>query len=190
MKVKYKANAAQWPTQIAPNLVATVPGVGTIQGVDIDGSPYDVEMTMDMTAEGMRPTSVTVTACAGSPPVTGTTLRSVRVWDLARHVILAAVDRGTIERAGPHSVRVVERGLSLTDADAARLRRDGPTDESLDWVATCYNLALVLGLPPAKQVQVELQLPRTTATKWIKRARDKGLLGAEEAGDGEHQQED
>jgi hypothetical protein len=64
----------------------------------------------------------------------------------------------------------------LSDQDVAYLRLQGPTDDSLEWVAYFYNLAGVLGLPPARQVEVGLDLPRTTATKWIRRARDKGLL--------------
>jgi len=68
----------------------------------------------------------------------------------------------------------------LSDEEVARLRKQGPTDETLGWVAYFYNLAGILGLPPAKQVEVSLRVPRTTASKWVRRAKEKGLI------DGEH----
>jgi transposase-like protein len=52
------------------------------------------------------------------------------------------------------------------------------------WV---YNVASLVGLPPAKKVERELGLPRTTASKWIRRARDMGLISPEERNtDGKH----
>jgi hypothetical protein len=38
----------------------------------------------------------------------------------------------------------------------------------------------VLGLPPAKQVELSFEVPRTTASKWVRRARERGFL------DGKH----
>jgi len=129
--------------------------------VELESAFYDVEMTLDMTKEGIRPTSVKVAAQEGGPPVTGTTLRALRVWDLARAAIPSTVSN------------------ALSDEDVARLRTQGPTDETLGWVAYFYNLAGVLGVPPARQVEIDLGLPRTTASKWVRRAREKGLIGAQ-----------
>lgn len=131
-----------------------------------------------MTEEGIRPISVQVYAPEGSPPVSGTTLRAVRVWALVQHALTVAVEHGQAnmtEREG--HVAIVGRAVELSDEDVARIRAQGPTDESLAVVARFYNLAGVLGLPPAKQVELNLDLPRTTASKWVRRAREKGLLG-------------
>lgn len=181
MKITYKASALG-PTEIAPGLYMHIPGVGTITGVDLEGSMHTVEMTLDMTAEGVRPTSVNVTS-QDSSPITGTTLRSLRVWDMAREILVLAIAKGEKSTTATGATRSIAIGDSaLTDNQAAKLRAQGPNDESLKWVAYFYNLAGVLGLPPARQVEVNLRLPRTTATKWVKRARDKGLLGMPETG--------
>ncbi len=171
----------------APGLFMHLPGTVTQSDVEIEGALYDVAIVLDRTAEGgVRATAVTVTAHDGSPPVTGTTLRAVRVWDLVQQAILLAAHRG--RRKVANEVTTTEVLTStLSDADAEQLRLHGPTDKSLEWVAHFYNLAQAVGLPPAKQVQLAIGLPRTTATKWIKRARDKGLLSPKgEQTDGKH----
>src|SRR5690625_2012825 len=43
-------------------------------------------------------------------------------------------------------------------------------------VAQIYNRAADEGLPPARQVEVELDAPRTTVAKWVRRAKDEGLI--------------
>lgn len=167
--------------EVAPGLFWAC-GVAGFPGVDLEGALYDVEMTLDMTGEGIRPTSVKVTAQEGSPPVTGTTLRALRVWDLARTAIPFGLSHGvqTEQADGSFVTQFDPVDGDLSDEDVARLRTQGPTDETLGWVAYFYNLAGILGLPPAKQVEVSLKVPRTTASKWVRRAKEKGLI------DGEH----
>jgi len=163
--------------EVAPGLFMAVPGVAEFEGVDLEGALYDVEMILDMTEEGIRPTSVKVTAQEGSPPVTGTTLRALRVWDLARAAIPEGLSHGVrTEQADGSFVTQFDPVGDLSDEEVARLRKQGPTDETLGWVAYFYNLAGILGLPPAKQVEVSLRVPRTTASKWVRRAKEKGLI--------------
>jgi hypothetical protein len=50
---------------------------------------------------------------------------------------------------------------------------------TLEWVAFFYNLGRAVGLPPARQVELELNVPRTTASKWVRRAREEGLIHGE-----------
>lgn len=52
----------------------------------------------------------------------------------------------------------------------------GPTDDALRFVAASYSLAYALGEPPAKAVERDLDLATSTAGRWIKLAREKGLL--------------
>jgi len=61
-----------------------------------------------------------------------------------------------------------------------RFKATGPTDESLWWVAYVYRLALVAGEPPTKTVEQALELPRSTAGRWIAAARQRHLLGESE----------
>ena len=180
METSYKFAAQQvLANEVAPGLFMAVPGLARFTDVELESAFYDVEMTLDMTKEGIRPTSVKVAAQEGSPPVTGTTLRALRVWDLARAAIPLGISRGaqTEQEGGSFVTSTVSN--ALPDEDVARLRAQGPTDETLGWVAYFYNLAGVLGLPPAKQVEVSLEVPRTTASKWVRRAREKGLIGGE-----------
>ena len=167
--------------EVAPGLFMAVPSVAGFAGVDLEGALYDVEMILDMTGEGIRPTSVKVTAQEGSPPVTGTTLRALRVWDLARAAIPAGLSHGvrTEQEDGSFVTQFDPVDSDLSDEEVARLRKQGPTDETLEWVAYFYNLAGILGLPPAKQVEVSLKVPRTTASKWVRRAKEKGLIDVE-----------
>jgi hypothetical protein len=168
--------------EVAPGLFMAVPAFAGFAGVDLEGALYDVEMILDMTGEGIRPTSVKVTAQEGSPPVTGTTLRALRVWDLARTAIPEGLSQGvrTEQADGSFVTQFNPVYGDLSDEEVARLRKQGPTDETLGWVAYSYNLAGILGLPPARQVEVDLGVPRTTASKWVRRAKEKGLI------DGEH----
>ncbi|MEE6295705.1 hypothetical protein [Georgenia wangjunii] len=157
-----------------------LPATAAFSDVELDGNPYAVELQLEQTAEGVRPVTVKVTAQEGSPPVSGTVLRAVRVWDLAVEAILRAVRPSEVESTGG-GVRVtrIASSAALSDEDVARLRAQGPTDETLRWVAYFYNLGAVIGLPPARQVELNLGLPRTTASKWVRRAREKGLIRGE-----------
>jgi len=107
-------------------------------------------------------------------------LRAVKVWDLARAGIITGAHRGRSEATSDGGTATELLSTSLTDQDTELIRLRGPVRESLEWAAWFYNLARVLGLPPAKQVELELGLPRTTAAKWIRRARDMGLISPTE----------
>ncbi len=178
METSYRADIRTGRKEVAQGLFLAVPGTATHTGVELEDALFDIQMTLDLLDEGIRATSVTVTAQDGTP-VTGTTLRAVRVWDLARLAIAVGMDRGsrTEQPDGSTVTSIVDSQLS--DVDVARLRSQGPTEETLGWVAYFYGLANVLGVPPARQVEIDLGLPRTTASKWVRRAREKGLIGGE-----------
>lgn len=179
VRINYKSRP-QDLQEIAPGVFMGLPGTATFEPVDIGGAPYAVAITFGMTADGPRPAAVTVTAAEGSPPVTSSTLRAVKVWDLARAGIITGAHRGRSEATSDGGTATELLSTSLTDQDIELIRLRGPVRESLEWAAWFYNLARVLGLPPAKQVELELGLPRTTAAKWIRRARDMGLISPTE----------
>lgn len=181
MQISYEPLSPS-PREVAPGIYMDLPGTARFVELELDGSLYDVAMVLNMTSEGVRPTEVTVTAHESGVPITGTTLRSLRVWETARTALFLGVNRGqqrTLD-SGHTEIKIMEGALS--DEKVAALRRQGPTDESLEWVAYFYNLGGVIGLPPARQVEANLDLPRTTASKWIRRARAKGLLGPPKTG--------
>lgn len=176
MTINYVTDVGK-PREVGHGVYVRLPGTAEIRNVELDGRLYDVDMELDMTPDGVRPVVVMVRSQADRLPVTGGTLRALRVWELARLALLSGVYRGHHDRdEDGESTLKMQRGFPSAPR-IADLRRQGPTDETLEWVAYFYNLAGVLGLPPAKQVEINLEVPRTTATKWIRRARNKGLLG-------------
>ncbi len=99
-------------------------------------------------------------------------------WEVV--VIGAAKRREVLDGGGTRYVGI--RGLDV--ATAAKLRARGPSNsETLQAVADSYNVAVAVGIPPSKYVQQVFSaegqldpLPKTTAGKWIRRAKDQGLI--------------
>jgi hypothetical protein len=56
----------------------------------------------------------------------------------------------------------------------------GPTDRALRWTAHFYRYGYAVSYNPTKAVQESLQLPRSTAGRWIAAAREAGYLGPSE----------
>lgn len=150
---------------IAEGITLELPGEVEANGVEIDGSLFTVRLRLEMTEQGIRPTVVTVES-EDDPPssVTGTTLRAVKVWELA----VEGIRLGLSREGGKATMLSAER--------AEQLRALGPKPETLEWVAFFYNLGAATGLPPARQVELGLGVPRTTASKWVRRAREAGLI--------------
>jgi hypothetical protein len=163
--------------QLAPGLAAESP----IRLEVTDWEGFDLELLVaavpgqDDRAGRFVCEALTVRQRAGGLPVTSEVLRGVPV---------ATLIRGVGSRYW-QTVDVGEQQISFTDARltdeiAARLREQGPTSESLTWVARAYRLALVLGDSPTQAVEQGLGLPRSTAGRWVALARQQGLLGAAE----------
>lgn len=114
---------------------------------------------VQLTASGeVRPTgSAKLTTSADSPATMYGTPAS------SSSTAQAGDPEGTTLFPVPHEIR-------------RRLRVQGPTDETLEWVARIYNEARLRRRPPARQVEIDLDVPRTTASKWVRRAREKGLV--------------
>jgi hypothetical protein len=164
--------------EIARGIYMPLPSTATITGIssDDDDALLDVVMDLDLTADGVRPVSFSVSTQDGAP-ITGTTLRSIRLWDLVRQVIVdVGIQRGEAKTLPNGETQLALKPATLPRADAERLKHEGPTDETLSWVAFFYNLAGILGLPPAKQVELTLDLAPATASRWVRRARNNGLI--------------
>lgn len=184
--VRVRWDEGKFTKQVARDVVMNLPGIATFDGVDLDGRDCRVQMRLDMTAEGVRPVEVLVSSTDGAP-ITGTTLRAVRVLDLARTASAMGIRRGYGSRDG--SGASFSADVKLTPDMVARIKEQGPVRESLEWAAYVYNVARVLGDPPAKAVELTFEMPRTTASKWVRRARELGLIDEEVFGDdGEHRE--
>jgi hypothetical protein len=166
------------PAEVAPGLLMNIPGTATLTDVESAGSLLTVVMDLRMTADGVRATSIKVTASKPGEPVTSAALR-LPVAELIREVLRIAILPGRTERHADGSA-VIEVGAPVgINAELIRLRGPG-NPESLATAARIYTIARLTGLPPVRQVSAELGMPRTTATTWIRRAREAGLLPAYE----------
>jgi len=152
--------------QVAPGLA--MPRLVTVRVEDCNG--YDVEV--DVAPQGGRLAAVEarVSQRSGGPAVTGEGLRSVPVAALtkhaARHVLTYQEKDGYTEM----SPRV------LTPEMLEDIRDAGPTRKTLEWVAYLYRVAVLMGEPPTRTVETTLQLPRSTAGRWVSLARQEGHL--------------
>jgi hypothetical protein len=63
-------------------------------------------------------------------------------------------------------------------ADARRPRKGAPiTDKQLTQVADLYRAAIEHGDPPTQTVAEQMRIPRSTAARWVTKARERGHLG-------------
>jgi hypothetical protein len=155
--------------QVAPGL-AMWPV--TVTATDVNG--YDVVVEVVPSEGRLVAREVRVTQRPDGPPVTGESLRSVQVAMLtkqaARHVLTFQEHEGYIEM----SPRI------LTAETVEEIHESGPTRRALEWVAYLYRVAVLMGEPPTKAVESALQLPRSTAGRWVAQARQEGHLGPAE----------
>lgn len=105
--------------------------------------------------------------------LTGDLLRALQLGELLRRAVkpsssLNMPTAGTL-RTGPYSL--------LTTDSQARMKEAGPVTETLEMVAWIYRTAFAVGDSPTKQVADAFDIPRPTADRWVRRARDRGLLG-------------
>jgi hypothetical protein len=112
----------------------------------------------------------------GATPGTPTAARIAGILaepDSFRGLQLRVPDEGKFNVAG-----WFRQGEFRKDLDKSQ----GPTADVLEHIAAIYRVARVLGVAPTLAVQTEMDLPRSTATRWLALAREQGHLGSEEIG--------
>lgn len=109
--------------------------------------------------------------------ITPTVLRQVRLGEMITAAVphcVAIVDeqigRGTVHDLVGSGSRI------LPDWMAVAARKAGPTPDNLEIVQVVYGIAALAGQPPMRAVATELGIPERTATHWITKARNAGLL--------------
>ena len=120
---------------------------------------------------------LTVTRREDGPPITTEGLRQIPIAAFLRLAV-----EGNRMRIGPRQHDGHTSTWELTWAGPITLSErarggGGPSEDDLRAVADVYQLAYVTGGAPTKTVMERLGLPRSTASRWIKMARDRGLLG-------------
>lgn len=101
----------------------------------------------------------------------------------------ASAERGfehTSEVSGEVAVGVLQFLMArMTPHQVARaFAQEGPTDDALRHLAHVYRVHMLIGEAPTKGVQEAFGLARSTATRWLAKARERGFLAADEIGHG------
>ncbi|GHF12439.1 hypothetical protein [Pseudolysinimonas yzui] len=124
-----------------------------------------------------RITSTAHKAVGEAAEITPTVLRQVRLGELLSAAVpycVAITDdeigHGTVRELLGASGRLLPEWMSTTAAKA------GPTGETLELVQVIYGIAALSAQAPMRAVATELSIPERTATHWITKARNAGLL--------------
>jgi hypothetical protein len=88
----------------------------------------------------------------------------------------AAVSQPAITRELDNPGQVEPWGVHVPD----EATQGGPTNRVLRWVAHAYRLGHALSYGGTKAVEELLEVPRSTAGRWVKLAREAGYLGPAE----------
>ncbi|HEY8589544.1 MAG TPA: hypothetical protein VIL55_08330 [Naasia sp.] len=109
--------------------------------------------------------------------ITPSVLRRIRLGELLAAAVpycVAVSDdelgHGIVRDLVGASGRLLPKWMADTAAHA------GPTRDTLELVQLAYGVAALAGQPPMQAVAAELGIPTRTATHWIARARQAGLL--------------
>lgn len=156
---------------IAPDLL--VPQYANIAvrdepDIDVD---LDIKVTYDQYAGRYVADSIHFVRREVGAGVGSVAIRAVPIQEYLRALT------GTVYYSGYGFRPVMQMPEVLPDELVAQIKRDGPSDdESLRWVARIYIVAEAFNLPPGQAVREQLQMPTPTASVWIRRARDRGIL--------------
>lgn len=150
-----------------------VPRFVDIQASDVNG--YDVTMraAYSLTSGRFECRTLTISTSDGAE-ITGEALRSVPVQTVLHSGVAQALQGFTTLNMGAMPRDITE---------------GGPTTRALEWVAYLYRIALIFGDSPVQAVTTTLKLPKSTANRWITRARDRGILTVQDKR-GRREQED
>ena len=174
------------PVEVVPGL--WFPGSGVTVSVD-EGHPSGLAVEVDVVPEGGRLVIDCVRASRGSDgrPVTLAALRQVALKPFLKlamsnaFVTLAVKEGAALQRALTDEYKgdVFWGLLDINDRD--RLKAQGPTDETLRWVALLSRVVLALEDPPVKSLAGGLGVSLRTASNWVSAARAAGYLTDKES---------
>lgn len=146
---------------------------------DSDPVEHDVKLSVAYEDDRFVLRSVSVAQAADGPPVDADTVRSLPLSRIIAHAVegrLFGVKSAKAAASGenPHTLTP----LSWPTPE----RGAGPTEDNIRLVSIVYRVAYACGVPPTKYVEEAMGLARATAGRWIRLARERGLLGETEPG--------
>jgi hypothetical protein len=134
---------------------------------------YDVEAEIVFEEGRLICDRLTVARREGGPPVTTEGIRRIGIATLLH--VAAEYNVMHITPTGDEAYKAMWPMLPMLSERAQH--GGGPSEEDLWLVATVYQVAYATGEAPTKTVMNRLALPRSTASRWIRMARERGLLG-------------
>ena len=125
--------------------------------------PYWIEIECEFHDGRYECVRLTCKPQRGGPAVTSEGIRSIPVGKLVTYAARRAMrDESDIRK--PARLKAPDTRL-------------GPTEEALELTARVYRAAYAAQYDPTKAVVERFDLPRSTAARWVMKARERGLLG-------------
>lgn len=159
-------------------------GFGAPQRFVAEADSLAVEVELD--AEGIPHCHGLNLRNAAGEGITTQTLRRVALVRLMREAVAQAARLYTpVEKNGKPVFRIVSTPPSEAvdfyeryTKEARRPRQGSPvTDERLEAVADFYRKAMEEGKPPTREIADSMHVARSTAARWVSKARERGFLG-------------
>lgn len=142
--------------------------------------PYVIALTLEFDGGRVACKELVCRRRENGAAVTSGGISKVRVAELVHASASRALrEESSFVAPGKRRAHTVATAFELPSEPAGR---GGPTHGHLRAVGVIYTVAHASGGSPRRAVMDQLQIPRTTANRWIKLARDNGLLliGSEE----------
>lgn len=156
-------------------------GTGVVRFVEkVDGANLRIEVSLvgDPLGRGGDPTPFVMTGLTVALAGPGRRLG----WEGINGALVRRLPLGRLSEEASRllmSELRAERGKPARDLERIReMARQGPRDEVLRLVGELYAEALVHDHKPAKAIADQMQLPTSTASRWIRKSRDLGYIPA------------
>lgn len=141
---------------------------------------FDVSLVLVARRGGFDCGEITVRQREGGPMVTGESLRSIALGELVaegeKHLWTDLPDPTDGLGFGGNSSFHLGTPLSEDIRDCWSAPDPQNVDVALRWVADRYVRADATGRPPTKEVQIAFGVSRATASRMVRRSRDRGFL--------------
>lgn len=160
------------PVKLGPDLAVTVPFRAELSELEKYPDVERIDLVMDLVDGVIQPTTITVVAKEGTA-VRGQVLRTLPIKFLTTELVSRQIGKVVETPDGSFGATFP---FTLSAEERLQIRVNGPTDEALRMVASVYEVGKVMGQPPAKSVEDTLGLPRSTASRWVSLARERGYL--------------
>jgi hypothetical protein len=122
----------------------------------------------------MTLTQLTFRQLPGGPPITGESLR-IPLRGLISLVVVRTIEVTLDTEPSP-----LARGLEMYLLRDQQVERPPADWDKIKLAAALYRLAWIAGFRPTRAVVATLGVPRSTASRWIAEARERGYLGPTE----------